>query len=269
MGCGGGGAAVRSLHWHLAGLACAAMKATDWEFTNRALVFGLIFGCAFPLYAVDHTMSAAALANWLAPKLGMDADMVARLLLGLAALLLAAAALLRTWASAYLHAAVVYAADVKAESLVADGPYRRVRNPLYFANVLMAVGMGTLMSRVGFVVCVLAMVVFCYRLIFREEAELLAGQGEAYERYRKAVPQLWPALTPRIPSSGRRAKWADGFKAESWYWGFALAVAAFAVTLSVKVFFVIVAASVALFWGMSMVLSKKSDAASAPTSSPK
>jgi protein-S-isoprenylcysteine O-methyltransferase Ste14 len=165
------------------------MKATNWEFTNRALVFGLILGCTFPLYAVDHMMSTAAFANWLAPKLAMDADMLARLVLGGAALLLAMAALLRTWASAYLQAAVVYAAEVKTELLVADGPYRRVRNPLYFANVLMAVGMGALMSRLGFVVCVAAMVVFCYRLIFREEAELLAGQGEAYERYR-SVPQL-------------------------------------------------------------------------------
>jgi protein-S-isoprenylcysteine O-methyltransferase Ste14 len=237
------------------------MKATNWEFTNRALVFGLILGCTFPLSVVDPMMSAAALANWLAPKLGMDADLLARLVLGGAALLLAMAALLRTWASAFLQAAVVYAAEVRTESLVADGPYRRVRNPLYFANVLMAVGMGALMSRLGFVVCVVAMVVFCYRLIFREEAELLAGQGEAYERYRGAVPQLWPALTPRIPSAGRHAKWADGFKAESWYWGFALAVAAFATTLNVKVFLVIMAASVGLFWVMSMASQKKADSA--------
>ena len=242
------------------------MKATNWEFTNRAMVFGLIFGCTFPLYAVDHMMSAAALANWLAPRLGMDADMVARVLLGGAALVLSAAALLRTWASAYLHAAVVYAAEVKTESLVADGPYRRVRNPLYFANVLMGIGMGALMSRTGFVVCVVAMTVFCYRLILREEAELMASQGEAYERYRKAVPQLWPALTARIPSAGRAAKWADGFAAESWYWGFAVAVAAFAITLNVKAFFVIMAASIALFWVMSVTLLKKAAAVSSSKS---
>ena len=245
------------------------MKATNWEFTNRALVFGLILGCSFPLSAVDPVMSAAALANWLAPRVGMDADLLARLVLALAAVLLAAAALLRTWASAYLQASVVYAGDVKTESLVADGPYRRVRNPLYFANVLMAVGLGAMMSRAGFMVCVAAMVLFCYRLIFREEAELLASQGEAYERYRKAVPQLWPALTPRTAPAGRRAKWADGFKAESWYWGFALAVAAFAATLNVKVFLVIMAASLGLFWVMSMAWQKKADAASPSAPAPK
>jgi hypothetical protein len=41
------------------------MKATNWEFANRALVFGLIFAFAFPLYSLDHQNSTAALANWL------------------------------------------------------------------------------------------------------------------------------------------------------------------------------------------------------------
>jgi protein-S-isoprenylcysteine O-methyltransferase Ste14 len=197
------------------------MKATSWEFSNRALLFGLIFAVSFPLYFLDPQNSTAALANWIGSKWQMDADLVARLLFAFAALLLVLAALIRTWASSYLHATVVYAAEVKSASLVADGPYRHVRNPLYFANVLMIIGMGAMMSRVGFFVALAAMLVFCYRLIFREEAELQANQGEQYEAYRKAVPRLWPALWPRIASAGRRATWAEGFKAESWYWGFA------------------------------------------------
>ena len=105
---------------------------------------------------------------------------------------------------------------MKTESLVADGPYRRVRNPLYLANVLMAIGIGAMMSRLGFLVAVVAMLVFCYRLIAREEAEFHASQGEQYEGYRKAVPRLWPSLWPRIASAGRQANWMEGFKAESW-----------------------------------------------------
>jgi protein-S-isoprenylcysteine O-methyltransferase Ste14 len=105
--------------------------------------------------------------------------------------LLTVAALLRTWASSYLSAGVVYAAEVKTESLVADGPYRQVRNPLYLANVLMVIGMGAMMSRTGFIVAVAAMLVFCYRLILREESELQTSQGEPYEGYSKAVPRLW------------------------------------------------------------------------------
>src|SRR3989442_1970327 len=127
------------------------MKATDWEFTNRALVFGLIFAFTFPLYSLDHQNSTAALANWLAAGLRVDVNLVAHLLFAFAALLVVVAALIRTWASSYLQADVVYAADVKTESLIADGPYRWVRNPLYLANVLMTVGVGALMSRIGFV----------------------------------------------------------------------------------------------------------------------
>jgi protein-S-isoprenylcysteine O-methyltransferase Ste14 len=245
-----------------------SMKATNWEFTNRALVFGLIFAFTFPLYSLDHQNSTAALANWLGPRLRMDADLVARLLFAFAAFLLAMAALIRTWASSYLHAKVVYAAEVKTDLLVADGPYRRVRNPLYFANVLMAIGMGAMMSRTGFFVATLAMLAFCYRLILREEAELQASQVEQYERYRKAVPRLWPSLRQRIASAGGRARWTEGFKAESWYWGFAAAVVAFAATLNLKLFFGILGASLVLFWVSSVILQKKSNSQSSNSSEP-
>jgi phospholipid methyltransferase len=157
-------------------------------------------------------------------------------------------ALIRTWASAYLRAEVVYAADVKTASLVADGPYRYVRNPLYFGNVLMSIGMGAMTSRMGFFVLVVMMLVFCYRLILREEAELGAAWGEQYEKYRKAVPRLWPSLRARVPSAAGQALWASGFKAESWYWGFALALAVFAIALKVVLFFLVLGASGVWLW---------------------
>jgi hypothetical protein len=104
------------------------MKASDWEFTNRALVFGLIFGVSFPLYSLDHQNSATAFANWLGPRVGADADFAARFLFALAALLLVSAALTRTWASAYLEAGVVYASELKTEALVSEGPYRHTQS---------------------------------------------------------------------------------------------------------------------------------------------
>jgi protein-S-isoprenylcysteine O-methyltransferase Ste14 len=235
------------------------MKATNWEFTNRALLFGLIFAFSFPLYFLDHQNSTVGLANWLGSRLHRNADLIAHLLLAFAAVLLIVAALIRTWSSAYLCSGVVYASELKTESLVADGPYRQVRNPLYFANVLMVIAVGSMMSRLGFFVAVVAMLAFCYRLIGREEAELQASQGERYEDYRSAVPRLWPALQPRIASAGRQAKWADGFKAESWYWGFAAALVVFVITLKVWLFFAILGASLVLFWISSVVLQKDSN----------
>jgi protein-S-isoprenylcysteine O-methyltransferase Ste14 len=233
------------------------MKAGDWEFTNRALVFGLIFAVCFPLYSIDPQNITAVLANWLGAEWHRNTDKIARLLFACAALLLAAAALLRTWASSFLNAGVVYASEVKSESLVADGPYRRVRHPLYLANVMMAVGLGAMMSRVGFVLAVILMLVFCYRLILREEGELAASQGASYRAYCSRVPRLWPGFLPRVAASGGRQDWKAGFLAESWYWGFALSVAAFAITLELKFFFIILAASLVLFWVVSTALRKR------------
>lgn len=224
------------------------MQASPWEFKNRALVFGLIFGLSFATYALDQQNATAALANWLDHLLGVDAAILARALFGLAACLVAIAALMRTWASSYLHAAVVYAAGVKTEHLVADGPYRRVRNPLYFANVLMAIGLGAMMSRIGFFVCVILMLIFCYRLIFLEESQFQQRDTDQYFRYRSAVPRLWPSVHPRVTASAARPRWSDGFKAEFWCWGCAAAVAAFAITLNNAAFFGILAASIALLW---------------------
>ncbi|MBV9083840.1 MAG: isoprenylcysteine carboxylmethyltransferase family protein, partial [Acidobacteriaceae bacterium] len=238
--------------------------ATKWEFTNRSLIFGLIFSFAFPLYVLDHQNSTSAFAKWLGPGLHLAPHRLARFLLACAALLLILAAFVRTWASSYLQADVVYAADVKTECLIADGPYRLVRNPLYFGNVLLVLGIGCMMSRLGFFVAIAAMLVFSYRLILREEAELEATQGATYERYSKAVPRLWPSPRPRIASSGRRANWAAGFKAESWYWGFPAALVAFAITLKVVLFFGILAATIALFWGLTSFTRRRADTRQAP-----
>src|ERR1700734_3277407 len=233
------------------------MRATNWEFKNRAMVFGLIFGLSFSLYFLDPQNSAAALANWLGAAQGMNANLVARLLFAFATGLLVVAALFRTWASSYLNSSVVYASEVKTASLVADGPYRLTRNPLYFANMLLATGMGALMSRIGFFVSILAMLVFCYRLILREESELHASQGEQYDRYRRAVPRLWPAIRPQTASAGRQASWSAGFKAEFWCWGFAMGVAAFAVTLNTSAFFGILTASIAVLWLSTSLIQRK------------
>jgi hypothetical protein len=122
----------------------------------------------------------------------------------------------------------------------------------------MIIAMGALMSRLGFLVAVIAMVVFCYRLILREEAELQASQGQPYLAYCRAVPRLWPSLSPRVASAGRQARWTEGIKAESWYWGLAAALIAYAITLKSKLFFLILAASLVLFWLSSKILREKS-----------
>lgn len=255
------------------------MRASTWEFKNRGLLIGLMFAVSFPLYAIDPQNVTAAIATRLAPLLHTNDDHVARILFVLAALLISVAALIRTWASAYLRADIVYAENLKTAALVADGPYRYVRNPLYLGNVLMGIGMASMCSRVGAVVLIFLMFVFNYRLIFREESELAAANASnaspygasnqssanatTYADYCKAVPRLFPALTPRIASAGSAPNWSAGFKVESWYWGFALSVWSFAATERLLPFFVILGASLALFFLVSSSQEKQS---SQPTS---
>jgi protein-S-isoprenylcysteine O-methyltransferase Ste14 len=232
------------------------VRASDWEFRNRAAIFGCIFGLSFFLFSVDHVNATSWLATKLAYTTGTDEVVLERTLFSVAALVLVGAALVRTWGSAYLKSEVVYAAEIKTATLVADGPYRHVRNPLYFGNVLMGLGMGAMASRTGFIVLQVLIFLFCYRLIFREEAELRTAQGEQYDAFKKAVPQLCPALTPRIPAAGGKASWAAGFKAEGWVWGFALAVALFAVTLKQKVFLTVLAVSLGVFFVVAIAKRK-------------
>jgi hypothetical protein len=92
------------------------MEATNWEFKNRAIIFGLIIGVAFQFYVFDHQNVTAALADLLASRLRIDAETLARALFVVAALVLVAAAFLRTWASSYLRSDVVYAANIQSKS---------------------------------------------------------------------------------------------------------------------------------------------------------
>jgi protein-S-isoprenylcysteine O-methyltransferase Ste14 len=205
---------------------------TKIEFKYRVWFFALLFCLSFFCYAFDKENSAQFVANWLAREFPhFSSDTWVRIILGVAAAIIFFAASIRTWGTSYLHASVMHDSKLHTERLVADGPFRRVRNPLYFGNVIMSFGMGATMSRIGFFVLVIGMFIFTYRLIFREESELSESQGESYREYCAAVPRLLPALKARVPSAGNMPNWLDGFLGESMYWGFVVSVALLAVTL--------------------------------------
>ena len=226
------------------------MQATLFEFRNRWWIFFALFSVAFFLYAFDHVNFGIALTDWVAKLRGVTAtDNSYRITFGCGALLLALAALVRTWGTSYLQADVMRDIAVHTEKLVSDGPYRYVRNPLYLGNILMAAGVGVMASRVGFVVLLVGMIIFVLRLLLREEAELLRDQGESYRRYYEAVPRLLPSITPRVPAAGHAPNWGSAFRVELMYWLESVAVTAFAVTLKIVVFWVLfVVAMSSSFW---------------------
>lgn len=208
-----------------------------------------IFIGGFWCYAVDPVGVPTMLVQRLMGhhvELGVASDRHAvQAILALGAVLALLAALVRTWAAAYLKSEVVHDWELHGEGLVADGPFRYVRNPLYLGGVLLAVGFGMAASRLGFVVMVGGLTLFYYRLIAREESLLSETQGEPYRRFLKAVPRLVPSLRPRLAAGGLAPRWGQAVIGETFMWFFALALACFAATLSLRMFLTMTVAGIA------------------------
>ena len=214
------------------------MRATKAEFEQRFWIITLIFFAAFTLSAVDHTPFIVWLRHLIAPSIDRgtrEAEIFARIVITAGALLVFLAAAIRTWGAAYLKTDVVHDTAQHSEALVADGPFRYTRNPLYLANLPMAAGIGMLASRSGFIFLVLANWLFVYRLISREEEALLRTQGESYRAYCRSVPRFWPSLKPRVSSGNLKPQWGQAFAGEIFVWFFGIAELAIAVTLTPQI----------------------------------
>ena len=245
------------------------MRATDFEFRHRFWFICLVYFVGFGSYNLDHVNSSVAVAQWLfrASDPGLK-SLAARHALQAwfagGATLVAAAAWIRTWGGAYLRTEVVHDAVVRTERLVADGPYRYVRNPLYVGNLLLATGMATLASRIGGVVLILGNLLIVLRLIGREEAAWAQSQGETYRAFLAAVPRLWPSLRPRLPTSGLQPKWTQAFLGEAWMWCFALNGFLFAWRVNSTLYYAFLWCSGGAYFLMWMALKRLRRATSAP-----
>lgn len=134
----------------------------------------------------------------------------------LAAILFASAGtFFRVWGTAYIGGSVVQSRSLHAQQVVAAGPYRYLRNPLYFGSFLFALAMAMLMPPSGAVFAVAAFAMQFTRLILREESFLAAQQGEAYLAYKSLVPRFFPSLTPRVSQAAARPHWKQALLAES------------------------------------------------------
>jgi protein-S-isoprenylcysteine O-methyltransferase Ste14 len=228
-----------------------SFQATEFEFRYRFWVIAAIFWAGFWLYFIDHMNVAVALAkvilgpeNAQAPRI--DHYVTAIFAVGSVFVILAAS--VRTWAEAYLHSTIVHDAELHASSVVADGPYRHLRNPLYLGTILLSLGIGLLASRSGFFFIVAGMIIFNYRLILREEGNLLQTQGENYQRYFAAVPRLIPCPWPRVSASGAKPNWGDAFSGEIFMWGPAAAMVVFTLTERPLYFWIVFGVSFAIYF---------------------
>jgi protein-S-isoprenylcysteine O-methyltransferase Ste14 len=90
--------------------------------------------------------------------------------------------------------------------LVSDGPFARVRNPLYLGNIALWVGFA-LSARLAWLVPLAAGLLFVeYHAIVRWEEQLLDSRlGEGYRAYAARVPR-WIPRGLRTPGSGLNAQ---------------------------------------------------------------
>jgi protein-S-isoprenylcysteine O-methyltransferase Ste14 len=201
------------------------MKATALEFRFRFLIHLVIYVLGFTtpwdswLHLDTGRTAWLMLASWPARNrwLNFDTATIAILIIGILCAL--AAACLRTWGSAYLGTAIVKDASMHGDQVVAAGPYRYLRNPLYQGTFLNALALALLMPPSGAIFCIILIGIFELRLIAAEEAFLAAKLGEPYLAYTKQVPRLIPALTPRVPPSPATPDWATAFLGEIYMWG--------------------------------------------------
>jgi protein-S-isoprenylcysteine O-methyltransferase Ste14 len=210
------------------------MKATQVEFRLRLLILLAIYFIGF--YApwlrfgdVGPTTTAwLAISTTLALWHWLPLDQASLLVTGLAIICALIGAALRLWGTAYLGSGVVHSRHMQAGQVMAAGPFRFVRNPLYLGSWILSLGIAILMPPSGALVFLVLESLFYFRLILGEEAFLAAQQGETYLEYRRLVPRLVPSFRPRIASSGTRPQWLTSLAAEAFPVLYAVCLAALA-----------------------------------------
>jgi protein-S-isoprenylcysteine O-methyltransferase Ste14 len=190
------------------------MKASTIEFRLRMVIMVAIVVLGFwspwieAWWGIGRRIS---LLEWLPlqiSRMGLVSFTVASsAVIVLGALVAAKGMVLRVWGTACLGYGTVHHSEMQAGAVMADGPYRYVRNPLYLGGWCMMAAMSLLMPPTGALFAMTLLTVFFLRLILGEEAFLTVKLGQPYREYLRSVPRLIPRLRPCLPSSGHRPHW--------------------------------------------------------------
>ncbi len=200
------------------------MRATNLEYRLRFPLHALIFGLGlWPFWerwlglttkSTWLTLSAAlARAGWL----GFQAATITLLMVGLIFAVLGA--WFRVWGSAYAGASIVKSPSMHGESMLADGPFRRTRNPMYLGTLLHIVGVALLMPPAGAIFAIAAIWILQVRLALAEEPFLESRFGRVYVEYMARVPRFLPAPRPQVPSAGVAGRWGQACLGEIYFLG--------------------------------------------------
>jgi protein-S-isoprenylcysteine O-methyltransferase Ste14 len=197
------------------------MGASAIEFRLRMPINAVIIIVGFwaPWIEAWHIGRRISLLEWLALELSRTGVVsfaaATPLLLITAGLIAASAVLFRVWGTAYLGAGTVNSATMVAGKVMADGPYRYVRNPLYIGVWCMVIAMTFLMPVTGAAFSAIFITIFAIRLARGEEAFLTARLGEPYRAYLRAVPRFIPRLRGApSPTGAAKPHWIRALLAE-------------------------------------------------------
>jgi protein-S-isoprenylcysteine O-methyltransferase Ste14 len=197
------------------------MRASQLEFRLRMGIMAAIisFGFWSPWIEAWEIGRRISLLEWSAlelSRLGLFRFTVATpTVVVFAAIVAALAAALRVWGTAWLGPGVVNNIDMKAGVVMAGGPFRYVRNPLYLGTWLMVVAMSFDMPVTGALFAVIVIAFFLLRLILGEEAFLAQQLGEPFQIYLRSVPRLFPRLRTNLPAVEGRPHWGRAVLAET------------------------------------------------------
>jgi protein-S-isoprenylcysteine O-methyltransferase Ste14 len=198
------------------------VKATRFEFRFRLWTGFAIYVLGFwapwlryGSFAVSSSTTWLELSGELSRWMPLETATIA---VTLAAILLAALGTnFRIWGTAYIGSSIVQSSTMHARGVIAAGPYRYVRNPLYLGSFLFVGAAAILMPPSGAVFALIVSFVQMFRLILREEPYMQAQQDDAYITYKNRVPRLLPSVVARVPKSAAQPQWMQAIVAESFY----------------------------------------------------
>lgn len=196
------------------------MRASAIEFRLRLLIMTAIIVLGFwaPWIESLDLSRRVSLLEWLALALSraeiLRFTYATPAVIVVGALLAAIGMVLRVWGTAYLGCTTVHHAEMQAGGVMADGPYRYVRNPLYLGGWFMMLAMSFVMPPTGALFAMPLITVFLLRLILAEEAFLTEKLGEPYRAYMQAVPRFIPRLRGALPVAGDKPHWLTAILTE-------------------------------------------------------
>jgi protein-S-isoprenylcysteine O-methyltransferase Ste14 len=138
-----------------------------------------------PMVFVAAIIIGAALQHLAPLRLGLARGVA----LGLGLVIVAAGAALIAWAVGFFRRTGQNPAPWKpSPSMIAEGPYKRSRNPMYVGMTLIQLGIGVAKNNLWIeLLAFVALLGVHYLAVLPEEAYLTARFGEDYKRYRASV----------------------------------------------------------------------------------